>query len=123
MVGAIYPSWVKTPEKDTSKRSGGSFSNEFKSPPAVPRDALNGNKRKEADKGCLPSLKPVYIIFLTLSLSLSLNGAPAVSNSDFQRTLCITSYECMKSSITAVVSHLMDPCKPHSEKFAVCPTW
>lgn len=44
--------------------------------------------------------------------TLALNGAPALSNSDFQRALCFTFHEGMKSSITSVVLQLMYLCMP-----------
>lgn len=54
----------------------------------------------------------------------SLNGAPALSNSVFQRALCFTFHGGMKTSITSVVLQLMNLCMPSVRKlFRISCIW
>lgn len=60
------------------------------------------------------------VAFYTIFDTVSLNGAPALSNSVFQRALCFAFRGGMKSSITSVVLQLMNLCMPSVLEKVVC---
>lgn len=101
----IHPGLRLLKKKD-SKGDSLSFIMKFKSSPHGPRDTFSMGIKEKADMHCLASLKWLSTQFLTLSL----NGAPALGNSVFQRALCFTFHRGMKSSITFVVLQLMNLC-------------